>query len=281
MLESAQSHNLGFEELRVLIEGSPQSRQLIALLLFHRRYRPREWAQCLALLQWISAQKDIPPYLAVNASLSLIHTALFTGDYDAARIADSDVRKMLGRWEELSDHSRTGKRDRTHLFFSHVTVSWPLAFLAGSVDDVVKELDRGREFFLGLDQNTLQRPVYARTIQNVSRIVLADSTFAFVRKDFLRVNENFKLLRDAFNNALLIMPKNEQVRTEFLKSTATLEWGRELIRHSKPPDGQVAEWLLESHDVVRGSFKLATRVRGQAVNDVFKRFSAVLSTSYK
>lgn len=275
-LETAQSNTLGFDELKALIESSPAPEKMIAWLLFERKLRPEDWGQRLALFRWVFDQKNLSTYLSLNASLSLFHTALHIGDYETAGLADSRIRQMVGGWSKLPQHSRTGKKDRTHLYFSHLTVSWPLVFLSGSVGEVIEELERGREFLLALGPKTLQRPVYTRTIQNVSRIILADSAFSFVRKDFSRISENLSVLQKAFQEALLVIPKNEQVRREFLSATPAIAWSQELLRLDAPRKGPVAGWTMESQNVAYASLRMATRVTGKARIDVFERFTKLL-----
>lgn len=261
VLETANSRTLGFEEIRDLIGKSPFAKEIVYLILFHRRFRPESWQDRLELFRWISSSTDFPFMLQANAAISLAYTALHLGDIDTAQLAEVRSRETLDHWEEMPEHPRTGKKNRIHLYFSQVSVGWPVHFLSGSEEQARLELERGRTFFLGLEAKRIDRPVFARIVQSLGRLTLADSVLAFLREDFDRVEENNHFLWTEFRRALDVIPSDSNVKHGFLKATKVLAWNAELMRISTSGSG-TKERSQSRADILSLSFEASIRITG-------------------
>lgn len=273
-LEAAGSRNLNFDELKSLVEASPVGPEIIALLVTSRSYRPDDWHERLALLRWISLDLETPLSVSYNASLAWGYTALHLGENEAAFLAEEKSRAILGNWEKLPDHRLHTRKNRIHFYFSHLALCWPVALLCESMEKAEQELGRGREFFLNLPPTDFRRPVISRTVQNISRALLADSIFAFVRKDFGRVEENHRYLTEAFQKASFAV--HGAVGEGFLNATSTLTWSNELLSRNLVGKSIPVKTVIDSRNVALGALKVAARVTGEARTAVFESIDQVL-----
>ena len=221
--------------------------------------------------------------LASNAAISLAYTALHVGHYPAALDAEKTCRELLNQWSEMPKHPRDPRRNRVHLYFSHVSVSWPIFFLERSVDSAIKELERGREFFFALGPQPLGEAVHASLIPNASRMLAVDSAFSFARGDLHRIRTNKEKLVESFRDTLrLLNSTSDKTKAEFLSATKSLVWHQELIEEIGEPIPKHGRDFSQSRFDLRGyaarrALDFGTKVTGVAREAIAGRFRELLS----
>lgn len=129
LLESAETNALNFEEIKTLVRSSRVPQDVIAGLVYHRRLRPKEWDGRLRLMKRITSDTNLPKMLASNAAISLAHTALHLGQNRIALDAEKTCLELLNYWSEMPAHPKDPRRNRVHLYFSYLSVSWPIFLL--------------------------------------------------------------------------------------------------------------------------------------------------------